>query len=446
MRLFVLIALVGCIDRHVQEVSPTEPGAEIKAIPLEADLDLLFVIDNSASTADKQVTFQNNFANFIAALDQFPTGRPSLHIAVVNTTVDIGVAGFGGCPSPDPNDNGLFQVGSNCGVAGRFLIDEPTPTGRMTNYGGTLASTFTCMASVGDRGCGFEAPLEAMKRALDGSRAENAGFRRNGAELAIVFLTDEDDASIADSTVFTLPGSNDDFRVQPLYAYACDQPISASAPGRYTNCRPRTDSYLKPVSDYVDFLAPDRPMVAVIASPPPGLTTADGQQANINTDAIVTGPLTFASGASQALALQPSTSCTINNNPAIGRPALRLADFVANFGARRGKFYNVCQPDYSTVLKNLDDDLEVDVLPCLEGPLATPLDCTVTDVQNRGTSAETSQVIPARSELGTKPCWQALADPMTCPTSDTHLKLDIQRSSPPPTGTTTEVECAVSGQ
>jgi hypothetical protein len=37
-----------------------------------------------------------------------------------------------------------------------------------------------CLADVGDTGCGFEAPLEAMKRALDGSRPETPG-RATGA-------------------------------------------------------------------------------------------------------------------------------------------------------------------------------------------------------------------------------------------------------------------------
>jgi hypothetical protein len=444
----IVFVLVGCVDRRVEQVSPSEPGEVIKTIPVDADLDLLFVIDNSASTGDKQTLFQQNFGNFIAALDQFPSGRPSLHIAVVDTTVDIGASGFGGCPSPDPADNGLFQIGNNCGVTGRFLVDEPNPTGRTTNYTGTLASTFTCMASVGDRGCGFEAPLEAMKRALDGSRPENAGFRRAGAPLAIVILTDEDDASVADSSVFALPGSADDFRLQPLYAYACDTPISASAPGSYTGCKPRTDSYLRPTSYYSDFLASENAMVAVIASPPPGLDTSDvpAQRANVNTDAIVTGPLTFPNGAKQALALQPSTTCTIEGNPAIGRPALRLAEFAKSFGSARGRFYNVCQSDYAGALQNLDEGLFIDINPCLEGPLSLPLDCTVGDLQNKGTAAQTEELVVPCTAGGLKPCWTATEDARTCPTTITHYKLNIDRDTPPPTGTDTIVSCAVTAQ
>ncbi len=60
------------------------------------------------------------------------------------------------------------------------------------------------VAQIGATGCGFEAPLEAMKRSLDGSRIENTGFIRDGAFLAVVFLTDEDDASVKDSSVYSL--------------------------------------------------------------------------------------------------------------------------------------------------------------------------------------------------------------------------------------------------
>src|SRR5512146_1926690 len=102
--------LAGCPDRTISKVDPQQQGAVKKAIPVSADIDILFVIDNSASTTDKQTIFAQNFPKFVQALDAFPTGRPNLHIGVVTSTVDIGAQGFApGCPSPAPNDNGLLQ-------------------------------------------------------------------------------------------------------------------------------------------------------------------------------------------------------------------------------------------------------------------------------------------------------------------------------------------------
>jgi len=441
MRIVVpIVALLsGCIDRHVTDVPPVPQPVVIKNIPLDAEMDILLVVDNSASTADKQQNFKDNFQKLVDVLDGFPGGRPNLHIAVVDTTVDIGVPGFGGCPSPDPQDDGLMQTGS-CGITGRFVIDEANPSGRTVNYSGTLENAVTCAASVGSTGCGFEAPLEAMKRAF--TRTENTGFLRPGATLAIVFLTDEDDASTKDASVFSMPGSTDDFRVQPLYAYACDQTISASAPGTYTNCKPRTDSYLTDPASYVQFLStikdPSQTVIAVIASPPPGFSTDDmpAQHANINSDAIVTGPLTL-NGHTQPLALQPSTTCTIAGGSAIGRPALRLASFAGNYGSEHARFYNVCQPDYSEALVDIGDTIIKDTDPCIIGNVLVPLQCSVMDVQG---SAQ--ELIPACGS-GSKPCWHA--DPTsrcTYPGSSGY-ELVVDRDAAPPSGTVVNVQCVL---
>jgi len=108
-----------------------------------------------------------------------------------------------------------------------------------------------------------------MKRALDGSRPENRGFVRAGATLAIVMLTDEDDCSVKDTSIFGLGSATagpGDFRCQPLYAYRCDSSISANGPGSYTGCVPRVDSYLADPASYVSFLTtvkePSRLVVA----------------------------------------------------------------------------------------------------------------------------------------------------------------------------------------
>src|SRR5512135_1990238 len=195
MRGLVVCALVvGCGGTQPAKPAPYEQR-------ITQDLDLLFVIDNTAN-ADEQTVFAANFPQFVAKLDALPGGRPNLHIGVVTSTVDIGVQGFGpGCPSPDPNDNGLLQntprITGCSPPTGRFITDIKNSTGgRTTNYSGTLDQAFSCIAQVGAAGCGFEAPLEAMKRALDGSRPENAGFLRDDANLVVVLLTDEDDCSV----------------------------------------------------------------------------------------------------------------------------------------------------------------------------------------------------------------------------------------------------------
>ena len=109
-----------------------------------------------------------------------------------------------------------------------------------------------------------------MKRALDGSRPENAGFLREGAFLAVVILTDEDDCSVKDPAIFALPATQvgaGDFRCQPLFAYRCDTPISATAGGSYANCRVRTDSYLQDPAIYAQFLSTVKPAGKSVVAP-----------------------------------------------------------------------------------------------------------------------------------------------------------------------------------
>jgi hypothetical protein len=473
-----LLLMAACPDRSISQVVPQQQGAVRKHIPVSADIDILFVIDNSASTGDKQALFANNFPKFVQALDAFPTGRPNLHIAVVDTTVDIGVSGFSGCPSPNPADDGVFQntprVAGCAAPNGRFISDikDATTGTRTINYTPPLDTALPCIAEVGASGCGFEAPLEAMKRALTpmgmpGARPENAGFIRDGAYLAVIFLTDEDDASVKDKTVFTLSdaqvGGRNDYRVQPLFAYQCDAALSPSQGGTYKNCTSRTDSYLQDPNFYDQFLSsvkdPAQIVVAAIAAPPPGLMTNDVPPQTAMSNDITTGQLTL-NGNTQALALEPSCTATINGNPAIGRPAVRLASFIKNFGDR-GKFYTICQDDYSAALTDIGNTLFNAISPCLEGPvdpadadLKNPgiqLQCTVSEVLNAGTTKEVATAMPTcqmqdattPSTSTPQPCWWVRQNPASCPAPDTGYELNFVRSMAPAPGTTVEVECAV---
>ena len=81
----------------------------------------------------------------------------------------------------------------------------------MANYTGNLADTFTCIAALGEDGCGYEQQFTAITRALgaDGQAppAENQGFLRDDAYLAIVLITNEDDCSSAVGGGFYSPQS-----------------------------------------------------------------------------------------------------------------------------------------------------------------------------------------------------------------------------------------------
>jgi hypothetical protein len=70
----LVLPLAGCPNRPVAQLPSTTTGTIRRDIDVSNAIDLLFVIDNSKSTQDKQAVFSENFPNFVQALDGFPTG------------------------------------------------------------------------------------------------------------------------------------------------------------------------------------------------------------------------------------------------------------------------------------------------------------------------------------------------------------------------------------
>jgi hypothetical protein len=455
----VLAVLHGaCISRDVSQIENLGAGEVLQDIPINADIDILFVIDNSPSTSDKQAKFAANFPRFIEALDRFPGGRPNVHIGVVSSTMQIPATTLEGdlgdaCTSA-PNDDGRLHnraMMSGCAPPSeRFISDIARGDGsRAQNYpggSGQLANTFSCIARLGSGGCAFEHPLAAMRAALDGSRAENAGFLRPNAYLAVIILTDEDDCSARDPALFNLPISEVggiDFRCQPRDAYTCDRPITLAA-GTYTNCTVRRDSYLRDPQDFVNFLKslkadPRQVVVGLVAAP--AQTT------------IETGPLT--APFMQDLALQPS--CRIGNNVEIGRPGNRLADFLSGFPGR-SQFSSVCANDYSQALADFGELLFSVVSPCLGGQVdptdldpehpGVQLSCAVSDVTGEGAGEGAETVLPrcamtdadTPDASGARPCWWVRANPTLC-TGSSPFELHIERTQAPPANTRVRARC-----
>jgi hypothetical protein len=169
------------------------------------DVDMLFVIDDSSFMTQLQRAFLANFPTLMTRLKD-PPGLPNLHIAVVSTDMGAGDGSISGCSAT--GKNGAFQY------AGGHVVWPSTPpcatgldpgatflsdVGGMRNYTGPLEDAFTCMAALGETGCGFQHQLTAITRALgaDGMPPppENRGFLRPDAYLYIVIVTNEDDCS-----------------------------------------------------------------------------------------------------------------------------------------------------------------------------------------------------------------------------------------------------------
>ena len=199
------------------------------------DLDVLFMIDDSSSMREMQQKLYDQIPQFVTALESLPAGLPNVHIAVVSS--DMGAPGDAtssiGCTSV--GDNGQFQSQPQGNCTNSTLQNGATfisNVGGVLNYTGTLSDTLSCIALLGDKGCGFEHQLASVARSLgaDGSPApaSNAGFLRPNAQLAIIMLSNEDDCSAPSNTpLFSLNvGGSNQQNIQndlgPIANYRCN--------------------------------------------------------------------------------------------------------------------------------------------------------------------------------------------------------------------------------
>ena len=290
--------------------------------PPNAGVDILFVVDNSGSMQEEQVALTGAFASFMNALETAAGGTlPDVHVGVVSTDLGAGPFNIAGCSGN--GDNGALQSAPQgpCSPPDDAYISdiEISPGVRDTNYVGTIAETFECIAQLGIQGCGFEQPLESMRRALNGSVQGNDGFLRAGAALAVIILSDEDDCSTANTQMFDT--SQDDLTdpLGPLASFRCFEfgvvcdPDDPRALGVKTDCVVREPSpYMYGTTEYVDFLKslkPDSWLVVATIQGPTSPVDVQFQQDNL------------------AVRLEPS--CTTGDGSAV--PGIRLATFSSQF-------------------------------------------------------------------------------------------------------------------
>jgi hypothetical protein len=444
--------LTGCPDRTISEVSPEQGRVEYKDIPVDVNrkVDILFVIDDSPSMLDKQTNLKANFPNFINVLNTIQGGLPDVHIGVV--TSDLGTSDASGAMAPSiggsaqggcsgTGKNGALQTYGTTLVTGKYISDAPpTMMGgmRTTNYTGPLAAAFSAIASAGANGCGFEQHIEAAKRALQPSNAANTGFLRSDAFLAVIIIADEDDCSMEHSTLLAADTS----QLGPLQSFRCTRygitcdtggstPDAMNAVGPKSACHSNeSGQYLTKIADYITFfkgLKPDDNSKVIMAAIS-GVTTP------------VETELRAPSGSTTAIpALAHSCTYTDSANSAeVADPAIRIHELLDGF-PNRSTFSTICQQDLSGGLTLIAQLLKTALgSPCIDGTLAMPYDCSVSDVQNFGKANQVETILPPCNNATTpasstnEPCWAIETDPQC--SSASHLTLKIERGSttPPP--------------
>lgn len=442
--MLVAVALCsGCPQRGVAEVVPEQSQQSYKDFPVEInrDIDLLFVIDDSGSMAEEHQSLIANFGRFIEVLENIEGGLPNVHIGIISTDVGVGLdnSGIQNCTSV--GDDGGLQADMACQVNGLYIVDEDMGDGtRYRNYSGALTDAFSCMANLGTSGCGFEQPLESIKRALDGHSTRNDGFLRENAFLGIIIVSDEDDCSVSDTGMFDTTQNDLNTPLGPMSSYRCFEfgvvcePDEPRSPGIRDNCTPREDSqFMTPVQDYIEFLRALKPpelliVAGIVGDATPVTIAPDPEVARFN--------------------LQPS--CLSASGEAA--PAIRLQHFLDAF-PQRNTSTTICNENLEGALVLIAELLkEVIGNPCLEGDIdsdpdepGVQFDCQIMDVRNPGTDNEIQTVIPQCTLAdGALPCWRIEEDENQCPDTETQLALIIERGGANVLpGTFVQIRCVV---
>lgn len=446
--LFVMGSLVACDKGKPGDDAPGDGGTADAGPPSEhldipvtinRDLDILFVIDDSPSMADKQQNLADNLPNFVNVLNTVPGGLPNVHVGVVTT--DMGTSsqtdppatmigsGIGMCAAQ--GKAGVLQLGgADTQTNEAFLSDTKLSDGtRMANFNGDLSTQMALMVKQGQAGCGFEQPLAAMKKAFEAG--VNAGFRRPDAHLAVVIVTDEDDCSAEHAELFeagqTQLGNLDSFRCTH-FGVICDgggaTTDAMDQVGDKSQCHENPDdTVISKVDGFATSLKAldEHAVVAVIGGTPTPVAVE----------------LRAPSGGGTAVpALAHSCAYTDTQGmQEFADPGVRLQQFADKVG--NGSTYGtVCQLDLSGQLQVAAQSIARSIgSTCFEDELKdadpnTPGDqfsCTVNEVVG-GTSTPLDE---CDATMSNRPCWHIASDPETCPDAD-HLSLKLEADSPFP--------------
>jgi hypothetical protein len=439
-----LLSAVGVSGCKTEELHPV-PKGWTGVVNLEAshgDVDVLFVIDDSSGMAAAQDNLIRNFPTFMATLQADPAGPRNVHIAVVSQ--DLGAGGIAGC---DDDSNGLYPKGKRgvfqytprgtCSATNlEFGATYIRDVSGLTNYTGAVEDVFACIAPLGESGCGFNHQLAALLRAVgvDGSPApaENQGFLRPDAVLAIVMLTNEDDCSAAPGVPLFDSSSNMNIASQlgPPIHFRCNEFGHLCPRGGGTGPHPdrnapnndvtATVSYDACVSNdaegYLLSTTETANRIKALKSDPSRVVVASIQGSPAPYAVHWTNPTSADSSCGAASCPWPEIThaCTAPDGR-YGDPGVRTAQFAQQFGDN-GLVLSVCDgsfgPGLATVAATINRNLGPTCIPSVSLDSAGDPDCKVA---LRDGMLPPASIPSCHASGGLAPCWRLVPAPTCSP-------------------------------
>lgn len=219
LTVFMVIALLSCSAESPKKIplSPVEKETSSEVAPLSKDsfrpaLDVLFVIDDSGSMDPHQINLMDNISKFADAIVRIK--YLDYHVGVISSSTN----------------SSYYTPNSCCGMLEGTVryVERLTPDGI-----NVLARNLV----VGTNGDGTEKFFDPVYMALTEPNLSgyNAGFYRDYATLAVIFVTDSEDQSTLQSAAslhkFLLSLKKNPEKLIVASAYISDQNL-ASCPSQ----------------------------------------------------------------------------------------------------------------------------------------------------------------------------------------------------------------------
>jgi len=465
------LTVVWACNSYTLERPEPDPSVVIRKTfkqTVNPQIDILFMVDNSLSMAplqDKLLKRDVGFDVFTEGLKKIPAGDgsaqglPDVHIAVISSDTGPGDFNLPGNNCRLKGDGGRFQTAPHAPCATSPLEPDQyflaaSNDQQQKNYAGDITEAFTCIAKLGDQGCGFEGQLKSVRWALDPNTAppENAGFLREDALLAVILITNEDDCSVPEGSMLFDPGQElVSDPLGPFWSFRCNefghlcnidgklQPPPRGAASMLTGCisNDTETGRLTKVADEVAFLK--------------GLKADPNNQILV---AAITGPATPYSiqmvsrqTARHGAELQPDVvhSCTQGTGE-YADPSVRIQQWVQGFG-QHGLLLPICADSFAPALEEIAEALRIIIEPtCVEGNIrkraSQAYDCAVNDRFKNDHSDTIETALPACAENdNTPPCWSLEDDADKCAGSK---RLVVNRGTAAPLNSlNTEISCSL---
>jgi hypothetical protein len=420
----------------------------------------LFLIDDSSSMRLSQQNLETNFPQFMRALEAIPGGLPNVHIAVISSDMGAGDGSISGCAGG--GKGGIFQYGPKGTCTATNLQPGATfikNVDGVANYTGALETVFTCIAALGENGCGFEHQFAAITRALGadgkgGPPLENAEFLRKDAYLAIILITNEDDCSAAEGiplfdttqnlTLSSQLGPPQNFRCNE-FGHICEGgPPPRNAPtGAVTDTQNLQNCVSAEGSGLLKGVGETAAQIKALKSDPASQIIV----------AAITGPTTpyqvhwkAPQGTDTLPWPEVTHSCTAPDT-SFADPSVRVTEFVQQFGGN-GITLSICDQSFAPALRRIADEIgRVLEPPCIVGQIANrpgmdEKDCTVISHTGNGSGMIIDSAVPSCTQTGgTGPCWRLVAGGANC--NGQVMEVTDDPANPMPASQNATVGCAL---